>query len=146
MLQLEARLDPRHRRQDAKSETGGVEIEIADRLDEFAFQADLFLGLAQRGVERRGVGRIDLAAGKGNLAGVIVEMRRALRQQHGRLRVVHHRDQDRRGPNRLFAGDDLQHAVGAVIAALRNDVGIDQAGRNVEAAAARGSDRRTPPS
>ena len=110
-----------------------VQIEIAERIDEIAIQPDLLLGLAQRGVERRSVGRIDLAAGKGNLAGVIVEMRRALGQQHGRLRMVHHRDQYRGGPHRLLARDDLQHAIGALIAALRNDVGIDQARRHVEA-------------
>jgi hypothetical protein len=40
-------------------------------------------------------------------------MRGALRQQHGRLRMIDHRDQHRRGPHRLFARDDLQHAVGA---------------------------------
>ena len=132
MRSLKPGLHPRHRRQDTKSETGSVEIEIADRIDEFAGKADLLLGLAQRGVERRSVGRIDLAAGKGNLAGVIVEMGGALRQQHGRLRMVDHRDQYRRGPNRLFARDDLQHAIGAAVAASRNDVGIDQARRNVE--------------
>ena len=124
---------------------GSVEIEITDRIDEFAGKADLFLGLAQCGVERRSIGRIDLAAGKGNLAGVIVEVGGALRQQHGRLRMVDHRDQHRRRPNRLFARDDLQHAIGAVIAAPRDDVGIDQARRNLETAAARGSDRKTPP-
>jgi hypothetical protein len=69
--QFEARLDPRHRRQNAKSETGGVEIEIADRIDEFAIKPDLLFGLAQGGLERRGVGRVDLAAGEGNLAGMI---------------------------------------------------------------------------
>ena len=47
--------------------------------------------------------------------------------------MVDHRDQHRGGPNRLFARDDLQHAIGALIAARRNDVGIDQARRNVEA-------------
>src|SRR5580698_4625965 len=38
--QLKARLDPRQRRQDAKPETGAVQIEIADRLDEVAGQPD----------------------------------------------------------------------------------------------------------
>jgi hypothetical protein len=70
--QFESGLYPSHRRQDAKSETGRVQIEVADRIDEFARKADLFLRFAQRGIERRGVGRIDLAAGKGNLAGVVV--------------------------------------------------------------------------
>ena len=47
--------------------------------------------------------------------------------------MVHHRDQYRRGPHRLFAGDDLQHAIGALIATARNDIGVDQARRNLEA-------------
>ena len=72
--QFEAGLYPRHRRQDAKSETGRVQIEVADRIDEFARKADLFLGFAQRGIERGSVDCVDLAAGKGNLAGVVVEM------------------------------------------------------------------------
>ncbi|MHC2328276.1 hypothetical protein ACVI3S_006296 [Bradyrhizobium diazoefficiens] len=60
--------DPRDRRQDAETEGGAVEIEIADRLDEVSGQPDLLLGLAQCRIERRGVGRVDLAAGKGDLA------------------------------------------------------------------------------
>src|ERR1700736_3182678 len=44
--QFEARLYPRHGRQDAKSESGSVQIEIADRIDELPPQADFFLGLA----------------------------------------------------------------------------------------------------
>jgi hypothetical protein len=60
--QFEARLDARQRRQDAKTEAGRIQIEIADRIDESAPQADFFLGFAQRGIERRGIGCIDLAA------------------------------------------------------------------------------------
>src|SRR5215207_4083983 len=60
--QLEAGFHARHRRQDAKSEGGSIEVEIADRLDEVAFEADLLLSLAQRGVERRSIGCVDLAA------------------------------------------------------------------------------------
>src|ERR1700756_225594 len=44
--QPEARPYPRHRRQDAKSEAGSVEIEVADGIDEFARKPDLLLGLA----------------------------------------------------------------------------------------------------
>src|SRR5450759_3586512 len=64
--QFEARPYPRDRRQDTKSEPGCVEIEIADRLDEFPTKADLLLGFAQRGVERGSIRRVDLAAGKRN--------------------------------------------------------------------------------
>src|SRR3981081_917398 len=44
----------------------------------------------------------------------------------------HRRGHPRRGPNRLFACDDLQHAVVALIAAARNDIRIEQARRDVE--------------
>src|SRR3979490_2193209 len=60
------------------------------------------------------------------------QMRRALRQQYGRLRVVDDRNQHRRRPHRLFERDDLEHAIVAAIAGPGNDVGIDQAGRHVE--------------
>src|SRR4030088_3730997 len=46
--------------------------------------------------------------------------------------MVHHRDQPRGGADRLFASDDLQHAIGALIATPRNDVRTNQARRNVE--------------
>src|SRR5947209_12645977 len=46
--------------------------------------------------------------------------------------MVDDRNQDGCGADRLFSRDDLKHAIGTGIAAWRNDVGIDQAGRNVE--------------
>src|SRR6185437_2020072 len=78
-------------------------------------------------------GRVDLAAGKGDLAGMVVEMGGALRQQHRWLRVIDNRNQHRGGPYRLFARDDLEHPVGPGITARRNDIRIEQTGRNVEA-------------
>src|SRR5260370_7012752 len=99
--QVEGGRCPRERRKDAKSETGGVQIEVADRIDEFARKPDLFLGFAQRGIERGSVDGIDLAAGKGNLAGMVVEMRGALRQQDGRLWTGHTRVHHRPGTPRL---------------------------------------------
>src|SRR6516164_4659917 len=41
--------DPRHRRQDTETAEGQIEIEIAQRLDQCRSEADLLLGLAQRG-------------------------------------------------------------------------------------------------
>ena len=66
---------PGDRRQDAEAEGGAVEIEIAERLDEIPGQPDLLLGLAQCRVQRRGIGCVDLAAGKGDLAGMGIEKR-----------------------------------------------------------------------
>src|SRR6266700_33363 len=50
--QCKAGPDAGDRRQDAESEAGAVDVEIADRIDEGAVEPDLLLGLAQRGVER----------------------------------------------------------------------------------------------
>src|SRR5260221_14001031 len=44
---FEARPYPRKRRQDTKSESSCVDIEIADGVDEFPGKADLLLGFAQ---------------------------------------------------------------------------------------------------
>src|ERR1700704_3864582 len=41
--QFEARPDPRDRRQDAKPEPGSVDVEVADRIDEFPGKPDLLL-------------------------------------------------------------------------------------------------------
>src|ERR1700716_425635 len=60
-------------------------------------------------------------------------MRGALRQQHGRLRMVHDRNQHRGGADRPFLRDDLQHAVVARIAAYRNNARVVEPGRNLEA-------------
>src|SRR5262245_51473809 len=70
----EARGHERQRRQDAKAERGAIDVEIANRVDEALIKPDLLKSFAQRRVARRAVGRFDLATGKSNLAGVIVEM------------------------------------------------------------------------
>ena len=49
--------------------------------------------------------------------------------------MVNYRDQYGGGPNRLLARYDFQHSVVALIAAARNDIGIDQARRHLEAKA-----------
>src|SRR5262249_15431659 len=116
----------------AKSETCTVDAEIAEGIDEAADKPDFLFRFAQRALAWGGVGCLDLATRKRDLAGVIGKMRRALGQQHGWFAMVDNRNQDRRGPDRPFAGDDLEHPVGAGIAALRNDVGIDQARRDIE--------------
>ena len=55
---------------------GGDEIivQAADHLDLFARQADLLFGLAQRGLDRGAVARVEPPAGKADLPGVIVEV------------------------------------------------------------------------
>ncbi len=138
-VQLEARPHPRHRGKDAKSKTGGIEIEIPDRGDEGAMQTDLLLRLAQRGVERRRIGRIDLAAGKRYLPGVIIEMSGALGQQHRRLLVLDLSLIHRGGCIRDSFRDDPQHVIGALVAARRDDAGVAQPRGDVEAQAGPGT-------
>jgi len=56
--------------QDTKAAEGQKEIEMADRIDQAAIEADLLLGLAQRGGGRRRIARLDLAARKCDLPGM----------------------------------------------------------------------------
>ena len=51
-LERKAGRNARHQRHDAKAERGHVEIEIADRLDDVAVEADFLFGLAQRRGQR----------------------------------------------------------------------------------------------
>src|SRR5690242_6635717 len=79
--------------------------------------SDFFAGFAQRGVERRGIGGVDLAAGKRDLAGVARQIRRTLRQEHGRLGMIDHRNQHRGRPHRLRSEEhtsELQSHVNLV--------------------------------
>src|SRR5437764_13101839 len=72
--QPESRPHARDRRQDAETETGAVQIEISDGIDEFTAKADFFLCLSQRGLQWRSVSGIHLAAGKSKWPGVTVQM------------------------------------------------------------------------
>ena len=57
-----------------------VQVERAEHLDARRVEADLLLGLAQRRVERGRVARLLLAAGEGDLAGMVLEERGAAGQ------------------------------------------------------------------
>ncbi len=78
--------DAVHRRQDA------------DHLDRLRRDRHLFLSFAQGGGDKRRVGIIYCAAGKGDLAGVLAQQRRTLGQQQAGLRPAHDRHQHRRLP------------------------------------------------
>jgi hypothetical protein len=73
------------------------------------------------------------SAAESDLAGVIGQMRGALRQQHHRLGALDDPDQHRRRPDRAHRGDRLQHRIEIVVAARRQAIRIGQAGRHVEA-------------
>jgi hypothetical protein len=55
---------PGRRRADLKAGAGAIAVEKAQRLDVARRQPDLFLGLAQRTIDGRGIARFQLAAGK----------------------------------------------------------------------------------
>ena len=73
----EAGRDEADERRDREAGDGLVRVERAEHLDGAGREADLLLGLAQRRGERARVGRILLAAGKGDLARVVLQQRRA---------------------------------------------------------------------
>lgn len=70
----------------------------ADHLDGFRGDRDFFLGFAQGGGDKRRIGIIYRAAGKGDLTGVLAQQRRTLGQQQAGLRPAHDRHQHRRLP------------------------------------------------
>ena len=74
---------------------------------------------AHGSVERRFVMRIDLAAGKCDLSGMIGEVWRALGQQHGRLRPVDDADQHSGRARRDDAGPLPLHRIEFEVAAHR---------------------------
>ena len=71
------RIDQADERRDGEAGDGLVRVEGAEHLDGAGVEADLLLRLAQRRGERRRVARILLAAGKGDLARVVLQERRA---------------------------------------------------------------------
>ena len=95
-LYLERRLDPAHHRRDAEARGDLVIGQPAEHSDRAACDADLLLGLAQRRLLPARVARLHPSARKADLAGVIVEVQRALREQHTHpAAAVDERDQHR---------------------------------------------------
>ncbi len=79
---LEARGDDADDGCHAVAGRGQVLVEVAEHAHLGRREADLLLRLAQRGVAGRGVGRVDPAAREGDLAGVALEVRRAVGEDH----------------------------------------------------------------
>ena len=106
------------------AEGGYVNVEIADRRDKAAGKCNLLLGLAQRSSGGALVTGIDLAARKRNLPGVVVEMGRALSEQHARLVAFNdwhqHSGQPDR-PHRSHSGD--HRGIGVLLVVPRDHVG-----------------------
>jgi hypothetical protein len=100
---------------DLEAGAADIGVEPADDLDLVPRQADLLLGLAQRRRQRIGIAGIDAAAGKGDLAGMRGQVRRAQGQQDGvAVRPPDDRHQHRR---RAQARQRLQVRVQVVVAA-----------------------------
>src|SRR5262245_9917491 len=74
-------------------------VERADDFDGFLLEPDFLVRLAQRR-RGRGLGGLDTAARQADLARMILEMRRARREQNRRAaRAIEQREQDRRRPS-----------------------------------------------
>ncbi len=86
-----------HHRQngrDRKSATGEITRQVADDLRTIRRKPDFLIRLAQCSPFRRAVLRVDCAARKGDLAGMLAQRIGALRQKQCGLRsAIHHRHQ-----------------------------------------------------
>src|SRR5262249_14376458 len=77
-----------NRRQDAKAGERQVEIQVSDRIEQAGVEPNLFVSLSDGRRERARIVRLDLAAGKCDLAGVARQLARPQRQQHTWLRPI----------------------------------------------------------
>src|SRR5258708_6872688 len=89
--QLKIRRYARNHWQNAKAAEGQIKVEIPERLDQYGREADLLLGLTQRGPSRRLLA-VDLAARKGDLAGIARQNGGALGQKYRPRPTVQHPD------------------------------------------------------
>ncbi len=78
-----------HHGKDGEAGAGLVGVEEASDRDEVGHDSGLFLGLAQGGMDERGVLRIRAPAGKAHLPGMAGEPGAALGEQHGRRLAQH---------------------------------------------------------
>ena len=101
--QHQARRNDADNRRDRKAGAGFIGAERAQHIDMAAIERHFLLGLAQRGRHRAIILRVDAAARKGNLPGVLGQLSRPARQQQLRLGLVRHGDQHR-GRHQQAAG------------------------------------------
>ena len=95
--ELERRSDNAHQRRDAKTRTRQIVRQSTEKLDMSAIKADLFLGFAQRSVDRRAIHLFQSASGKADLSGVMAQVIGAPGKQNGlRGAVIDQRHQHRR--------------------------------------------------
>ena len=121
-----------------------VIVQVADATDPVAGQSDLLLRFAHRRLPRSGVAGLDPPAREADLARVIRELRRALREQHREpIRPVDQRNQHRgtRPGLRQVLAQLLHAAVGLREPGDQRGIGAAAAGLAC-AAAARCASRR----
>src|SRR3954468_8466127 len=129
--QLVVGTDARDRRQDAIAGEGQIKVEIPDRLDQCRRKPDLLAGFAQGSIGWGPVVRVDLFAGKRDLAGMARQLG-AKREQHGGLGPVDNRNEHSGRSCRLDAGTLPERRLEIEIAARGRRRVIVERGRDVE--------------
>ncbi len=91
-MHVERRFHHRQNGRDRKTAPGEIARQIADDLSPIGCKPDLLIGLAKRCPLRRAILRVDCAARKSDLAGMLAQRIGALRQeQRGFRSAIHHR-------------------------------------------------------
>ena len=136
-LERERRFDQRDQRRNAKSGAGEIRIEPAEGLDEPFFEPDFLFRLAQRRLAR-GLARVDLPAGKGDLTRVGAQVRASQGQENGQpAGPLHDRQKNAAGRARaIAAGSGGRHD-------RQKDGGGAQSRRRARSGCARRARRRS---
>jgi hypothetical protein len=87
-FELIRRVDKTHDRRHSKPRDHDVIRQVPGQFHQLGTQPDFFEAFAQRRVPGIGILRLDASAGETDLAGVILQRRRALRQQHRHARIA----------------------------------------------------------
>ena len=112
---------------DFEAGDGAIAVGEPDHFDQMRRQSDLFLSLAQSGGDRAVVVGIDPPAGEADLARMLAHRFEAKGEDHRRFGPVDHRDQHRRGGERVAVHFLFEH------------VRADQLGRGAVARFERGT-------
>ena len=128
-----ARSHTSEHRQDAMTERGHVNVEVADWLHKAARKRNLLLGLAECGGDGALINGIDLAAGKRNLPGVVSKVRRALGEKYARFVAFNDRHQYRGEPDGPHRGNGCNHGgIGVLLIVGRDHIWIGEPRRHIE--------------
>ena len=134
------RRDQADHRRHLEAGAGHVGIEPADGRDKSAGEPDLFLRFAQRRGERIGVAGLDTPAREADLAGMVLQMIGAPRQQHGEAFWPFDQRHQHGGPRQRAIRQQVGVEI-VVAAAQARRRGGRQAGEDVVPVHAAGSQR-----